>query len=216
MIEGNSGREIWRRAPHRDRVTGLAFAPDGRYVLSASVRGDMELSAIANGAAVQSMRQEGLPLIDVAYSPDGRYVAVMMGEDRSNLVKVVEIGTGRQVLSVAAAAASFSVNGRYLLAASGGHTPTLFDISSGTELRNFARYPLPIFAGAYATSGQLVATVDADGRGQLLDTRDGRTVSRVIGPRVTPRAAAFSADARRFAVIDSDGRVALFRFEENS
>ncbi len=215
MIEGNNGREIWRRPLHRDRVTGLAFAPDGRYVLSASIRGDMELSAVANGATVQSMRQEGLPLINVAYSPDGRYVAVMMGEDRSNLVKVVEVGTGRQVLSVAAAAASFSVNGRYLLVASGGHTPTLFDISSGTELRHFARYPLPIFAGAYSTSGQLVATVDADGRGQLLDTRDGRTVSRVIGPRVTPRAATFSADAKRFAVIDGDGRVAVFRFEEN-
>lgn len=216
LMELGSGKEIWRRQPHGGRVTSLAFSPDGRYLLSAAAQGDIELATVADGATVQRLRNEGLPTIEALYSPDGRYIAVVLGEGRSQVVKVIEVGSGRQMLAVAAAAASFSVNGRYLLAAAGGHTPTLFDISSGQELRRFPRYPLNIFAGAYAESGQFVATVDAEGRGQLLDTRDGRPVGRVRGPRVQPRAAAFSSDVGRFAVIDGEGRIAVYRFEEKS
>jgi uncharacterized caspase-like protein len=216
LIDIGSGRELWRRKPHDGRVMSLAFSPDGRYLLSAAAQGDVELSSVASGASVQRLKNEGLPLLEALYSPDGRYIAVVLGEGKSQVVKVVEVGSGRQQLLVAAAAASFSVNGRYLLAAAGGHTPTLFDIASGEELRRFARYPLTIFAGAYAESGEFVATVDAEGRGQKLDTRDGRPVGSVQGPRVQPRAAAFSADVGRFAVIDAEGRVAVFRFQEKS
>lgn len=216
LLELGSGKELWRRKPHGGRVMSLAFSPDGRYLLSAAAQGDVELSGVANGASVQRLQNEGLPLIEALYSPDGRYIAVVLGEGKSQVVKVVEVGSGRQQLLVAAAAASFSVNGRYLLAAAGGHTPTLFDIASGEELRRFARYPLTIFAGAYAESGEFVATVDADGQGQMLDTRDGRPMGSVRGPRVQPRAAAFSADVGRFAVIDAEGRVAVYRFQEKS
>lgn len=216
LLDIGSGKELWRRKPHDGRVMSLAFSPDGRYLLSAAAQGDVELSSVASGTSVQRLKNEGLPLLEALYSPDGRYIAVVLGEGKSQVVKVVEVGSGRQQLLVAAAAASFSVNGRYLLAAAGGHTPTLFDIASGEELRRFARYPLTIFAGAYAESGQFVATVDAEGRGQMLDTRDGRAVGSVRGPRVLPRAAAFSADVGRFAVIDAEGRVAVYRFQEKS
>ena len=216
LLEIGSGKEIWRRKPHAGRVMSLAFSPDGRYLLSAATQGDVELSSVVTGATVQRLQNEGLPLLEALYSPDGRYLAIVLGEGKSQVVKVVEVGSGRQQLLVAAAAASFSVNGRYLLAAAGGHTPTLFDIASGEELRRFPRYPLTIFAGAYAESGQFVATVDAEGRGQMLDTRDGRPVSSVRGPHVQPRAAAFSADVGRFAVIDAEGRIAVYRFQEKS
>jgi uncharacterized caspase-like protein len=216
LLELGSGKELWRRKPHAGRVMSLAFSPDGRYLLSAATQGDVELSSVATGASVQRLQNEGLPLLEALYSPDGRYIGIVLGEGKSQVVKVVEIGSGRQQLLVAAAAASFSVNGRYLLAAAGGHTPTLFDIASGEELRRFPRYPLTIFAGAYAESGQFVATVDAEGRGQMLDTRDGRPISSVRGPRVQPRAAAFSPDVKRFAVIDGEGRIAVYRFQEKS
>jgi len=213
LIELATGKEAWRRQPHLVKVISISFSPDGRYLLSAAANGDIELSAVASGAAVERFRNEGLRLTDAIYSPDGRYIAMMVGEARSHVVKVVEVGVGRQIMTVAAAAASFSVNGRYLLAATGGHTPTLFDLETGQELRRFARYPLPIFAGAYAENGKFVATVDAAGRGQLLDTGNGQQVSSIAGPVIQPRAAAFSADVSRFAVIDDLGRVAAYRFK---
>ena len=213
LIEIGSGKEIWRRQPHSGKVISLAFSPDGRYLLSAASNGDMEISAVTSGAAVDRFRNDGLRLTEAIYSPDGRYIAMMLGEAKSHVVKVVEVGTSRQVMTVAAAAASFSVNGRFLLAAAGGHTPTLFDLETGQELRRFARYPLPIFAGAYAESGKFVATVDAEGRGQMLDTSNGQAVSSVIGPAIAPLATAFSADVHRFAVIDDLGRVAVYRFK---
>jgi hypothetical protein len=139
---------------------------------------------------------------------------MVLGEGKSHIVKVAEVGSGRELMSVAAAAASFSVNGRYLLVAAGGHTPTLFDIASGKEMFRFARFPSNIVAGAYAESGEYVATVDEEGSGMKLDTRNGKPVAAVQGPRVQPRAAAFSIDVNRYGLIDEQGRVAVYRFKE--
>ncbi|MDH4134972.1 MAG: caspase family protein, partial [Gammaproteobacteria bacterium] len=214
LIDRVSGKELWRRPTHAARVVSLVFSPDGRYLLSAAVSGDVELSAISNGRTVQKFRNEGLPLVDVQYSPDGRYVAMVLGEGKSHVVKVVEVGSGRELLTVAAVAASFSVNGRYLLVAAGGHTPTLFDILSGKEMQRFSRYPAHIVAGAYAEGGEYVATIDAEGRGLRLDTRHGKPVASVQGPRGQPRATAFSADVSGYALIDDQGRVAVYRFKE--
>lgn len=214
LIARSSGRELWRRLPHTARVASLVFSPDGRYLLSAAANGEVELSSVADGKPVQRLRNDGMPLVDAQYSPDGRYVAVVLGEGRSHVVKVVEVGSGRELLSIAAVAASFSVNGRYLLVAAGGHTPTLFDIASGRELQRFARYPAQIVAGAYAESGDHVATVDAEGQGLRLDTRNGQPVAAVRGVQLRPRTAAFSTDVGRYALIDEQGRVAVFRFQE--
>lgn len=214
LLDRASGNSLWRQKVSINTLRHLVFSPDGRYLLAATAQGEAFLSSTRNGAVVQKY-DFGETLHDLYYAPDGRYLAGVTGQGAQTRVRVVDIGSGRELLSLTASAASFSVNGRYLLVAAGGDTPTLFDIASGKELRRFARYSTRIVAGAYAESGSHVATIDASGQAQLLETAAGKPVASVQTISGGIAAYSFNADARLLAVIDHDGRLTTHRLQES-
>lgn len=214
LLDRPSGKTIWRQRVASNALRQLVFSPDGRYLLTGTAQGEVILSRTLDGSVVQKYNF-GDALHDLHYAPDGRYLAGVTGQGVQTRVRVVEVGSGRELLSLAASAASFSVNGRYLLVAAGGDTPTLFDIASGKELRRFARYNNRIVAGAYAESGTHVATIDASGHAQLLETAAGKPVASVQTITGGIAAYSFNADARLLAVIDRDGRLTTHRLQES-
>jgi WD40 repeat protein len=67
-----SGREVRRFNGHRAAVTSLALAPDGRSFLSGSFDGTMRLWDLESGGQSRVFRDDGLPILGVHSSVDGR------------------------------------------------------------------------------------------------------------------------------------------------
>jgi WD40 repeat protein len=59
---------------HKDRVTSVAFSPDGTTVLTASWDHDARVWDAATGAPLQVLRAHFAVVSDARYSPDGRWI----------------------------------------------------------------------------------------------------------------------------------------------
>jgi WD40 repeat protein len=120
-----SGKELFALHGHQEPVWGVAFAPDGRMVASASGDRTIKLWAVANGVEEATLRRHTDQVDAVAFSPDGKFLA-SASHDRTvrlwDLVRLQEHtifqGHTSRVTSVA-----FSPDGHWL--ASGSYDKTV-------------------------------------------------------------------------------------------
>ena len=175
----------------------------------------MRLGTTRTGDLVSAHRISAPPLRALDYAPDGRYFYVLEGHAPATRVRVVEVGSGKDVLSIPATTASFSVNGHYVLLVQ-DRSPVLRELRTGTELRRFPAQQEEILKGAYAENGEHVSTLDAAGTAVLWETRSGSRVAELRTGALTPRAVAFSPDGRALAIVDAHGKLGVHRFGESA
>jgi WD40 repeat protein len=106
------GREILLQG-HRDFVSGLAFAPDGKTLASGSMDGTILLWSVADGKQVASLPGHREETTDVAFSPDGRTLASLAHGDS---LKLWHLPTLREVVSL-----EFTEAGNFLQFSPDGH-----------------------------------------------------------------------------------------------
>jgi len=91
---GGRPREL---AGHRDFVSGLAFAPDGATLATASVDGTIRLWRSADGVCLGVLPGHLQETTDVAFSPDGRTLASI---SRHESLKLWHLPAMREVFSL--------------------------------------------------------------------------------------------------------------------
>jgi WD40 repeat protein len=85
LWELESGREVQTLQGHTGYVASVAFTPDGRHLASGSGDGTVKLWEVASAREVQTLRGHPNffllnffllhPVLSVAVSPDGHYLA---------------------------------------------------------------------------------------------------------------------------------------------
>jgi WD40 repeat protein len=129
-----SGQEMFALHGHQETVWGVAFAPDGQTVASASGDRTIKLWDLTTGAERATLQGHADQVAAVAFSPDGKFLA-SAGHDRTvRLWDVVTLqehasfrGHARRVTSVA-----FSPNGQWLASGSYDKTVRLWPVGKGS------------------------------------------------------------------------------------
>jgi WD40 repeat protein len=121
-------REIGRFNGHRERVSCVAFSPDGRFALSGGAGADQTLLLweVSTGKTIHSLDGHRQNIRALAISPDGRH-AVSASQSETILWDLAT-GTPRRRIEWGASALAFFPNGRQF-AANGW----VFEVAGGGE-----------------------------------------------------------------------------------
>jgi RNA polymerase sigma factor (sigma-70 family) len=220
--DATRGHEVRRLKGHSNGVWCLALSPDGQTLATGGHDQTVRLWELASGSPLRTISVGG-SVRGLAFSPDGRRLGVVIGEDTVLNWATPLPGQGAGVWTVASGkelfrleghergekgggvkAVAYSPDGNHIATAGTDGTARLWQAATGKELRVLKPAALPgrragpdaVDAVAFSPDGQLLATGGQDGVARLwrLDT-DDPPVS--LGtPNGWIAAVAFSPDGR--------------------
>ena len=147
----------------------------------------------------------------IAYSPDGRLVAVATGMgfslyDGETLTPIwsakMEVGTW---------GIAFSPDGDLLALASADGTVRLWRVADGEPLRTLEGHTGVVWSVAFSPDGDLLASASDDGTVRLWRVADGKLLRTLDGHTDVVWSVAFSPDGDLLASASADGTVRLWR-----
>ena len=137
LLEPVLCREVRCFRGHSKRVSGTAFSPDGKLILSGSHDGTVRLWQAATGNELRCFRGHTAGVTAVAFSPDGKRA---LSGSRDHTLRLWDVETGSTLRSFQGHAdlvwsVAFSPDGKWALSGSHDKTLRLWEVETGKELR---------------------------------------------------------------------------------
>jgi tricorn protease-like protein len=192
-VRGDSGVSIRR----------FALSSDGQSVATIDDEGRVRLRpAVDGGSILRALDVRGFGMA-VAFSPDGRHLAI--GRDEPDVVLIDLDGSGRErLLGIPVRRTMdlrFSPEGRILAVSSAESSAIiLWDIDAGRPRMTLQGDLSPVAAMAFAPDGRSLASAYFAAF-MIWDLNNGRPRYRLAGPRVLVPSLAYSPDGRLLAAV---------------
>jgi WD40 repeat protein/serine/threonine protein kinase len=182
-----TGKALRAALVHRG-VRQIRFSPNGRVLASCGFGGDVKLWDVASGQELCVLKPENGAFDSVAFSPDGKTLAV--ADRGSKSVRFWDLAEkkwlGSLPVGTSTARLHYSPDGR-MLALLHPDGAQLWDVTRRVHLQTFAghtfrNYSSPtdeseaMTALAFSPDGRLLATCGRDGTAKLHDVRSGKTL----------------------------------------
>ena len=170
-----TGEHIRTMTGHSDKVTSIAFSPDGETLASGSedntIRmwdpdlGELKFGLIGQKGAITS----------IVFSPDGKIIAGGNGMRRNEYVKNPDVpiqlwnaNTGKEITTFAGhsndvLSITFSPDGKMLASGSMDKTVRLWDIHTAQSIATFKGHLHPVYTVAFSPDGKTLASSSGNG-----------------------------------------------------
>ena len=220
-LERVIGNEADPNSIFSDRITAVAFSPDGQTIAvgsgPASRFGDVKLFQTKDGSLLRDLGEiHSDTVLDVAFSPEGDQLATCAAD---KLVRVFDVASGKQrmsfeghthhVLSVA-----WQDSGHVLASASADGTIKIWDNVSGEQKRTVSGFGKEITSVAFVgQTSQLLATC-ADNSLRLVETTNGQTVRTFSGSTSALYALCVLADGKHVVAGGQDGKIFIWTIDK--
>lgn len=191
----------------RPRVNFVAYSPDGKL---ASAQGkELRIWDATSWTLIATFRSETAQARSLAYSPDGKFIAVGSADKTARLWEV-DSGQERFVLKGHAdivQAVAFSPDGKSLATASQDKTILLWDVTTGRQLATLEGHEGGVHGIAFSPDGRLLASASLDTSIRLWDIATGREVIALRGHTSEAFEVAFSPDGSLLASASADSAI---------
>ena len=200
---------------HSPITTHAVFSWDGRFLLTS----DNLLRDLLSEETAMDFRKYLDDMVSVAFSPDGRFLAI---GDRKNKALLIDVQTGTEVRRFQAPArkdfisdmssVTFSRDGQMLLTGSweaNSGNARVWDVATGVELRRFDARD-PVTTVAFSPDGKSVLAGSRDGSATLWDRATGAELGRFQGHNKTVNSVTFSSDGKFVLTASSDDTARLW------
>jgi WD40 repeat protein len=212
--DATTGRRLLSLA-HDGDVNAAVFNPDGTQIVLAG-SGIPAIVDARSGRTLLTVRRPGGDFqTGAAWTPDGRHVALSIGNNPGEVV-LLDARTGKLVRSFpfppnGASAVAISPDGSRLAAARFGPTAKIWDLRSGRLLATLRGHGDLVFSITFSPDGSRVATASRDGTTKVWDGRTGRLVRTIRGTGSGSLwGAVFSPDGKLLATAGDDTTARLW------
>jgi len=182
---------------HGNTITAVALSPDSDRAASASADGSIRIWDLRSARSVHILQQLGRTSL-LAFSPDGRSLAVVLGRAVDLWDIDTEQSRGRlEGQSADVGEISFSADGARLVLGRNDGTLDVWDVPSRRRLATLSGHQTNITSVAVDPTGQRIVSTDGKGTLRIWNARSFQSLLAVEPGQKSLWLAAFSADGRR-------------------
>ncbi|OAI52310.1 hypothetical protein AYO44_04680 [Planctomycetaceae bacterium SCGC AG-212-F19] len=202
-----TGKEVYRRTPHRDPAGYLAFSPDSKRLASGGFSNGAEIVVwdVASGDEIARWQTGGTHFGGLVFRRDSATL-VSVGND---LVQIWDAATGKEqqrwplkpplgVFALAGSVIALANDDRTLIAGSFAHSLRFFDLTTGKERHPPQGHTNPIYLVAFGREPGTLLTRCYEGTLCTWDVAKGQEIHRLDLPK-----GALTADRKILAQLRS-------------